>query len=118
MSLPQQKCEYSDWQSKRPVLPVDSRVYGHIDLYLFCEYEQINANTGKPTCWFGEGLSNWNFVGINKGCGGWEAFSRARALGKRLLCSVCLLSWVDERNRFGGLAEFFSQLHDANFSVR
>eukprot|EP01043_Picozoa_sp_COSAG02_P008251 COSAG02_NODE_261_length_26663_cov_210.330899_1_plen_46_part_10 len=44
------------------------------------------------------------------------SFSRARALGKRLLCSVCLLSWVDERNRFGGLAEFFSQLHDANFS--
>ena len=26
--------------------------------------------------------------------------------------------WVDERNRFGGLAEFFNQRHDANFSVR
>eukprot|EP01043_Picozoa_sp_COSAG02_P056333 COSAG02_NODE_6665_length_3436_cov_157.242497_7_plen_79_part_00 len=25
VSLPQQKCEYSDWQSKRPVLPVDSK---------------------------------------------------------------------------------------------
>ena len=72
MSLPQQKCEYSDWQSKRPVLPVDSRVYGHIDLYLFCEYKQINANTGKPTCWFGEGLSDCKVRQNNKGCGGWD----------------------------------------------
>ena len=72
VSLPQQKCEYSDWQSKRPVLPVDSRVYGHIDLYLFCEYKQINANTGKPTCWFGEGLSDCKVRQNNKGCGGWD----------------------------------------------
>eukprot|EP01043_Picozoa_sp_COSAG02_P054563 COSAG02_NODE_6197_length_3735_cov_148.018427_3_plen_48_part_00 len=39
----------------------------------------------------------------------------ALALRKAAAAAV---SWVDERNRFGGLVEFFSQRYDANFSVQ
>ena len=67
----------SNWQSKRPMRSVDSEVYGLVVLHLFNRItymytrgfgnEYLNADTGKPTCWFGEGLTDWNFVRINEG---------------------------------------------------
>ena len=53
----------SNWQSKRPMRSVDSEVYGLVVLHLFNRItymyvrefgnEYLNADTGKPTCWFG-----------------------------------------------------------------